>query len=62
MRKRLDLRRERLAELTTDELTLAVGGVPQPAGQKMTCPVGQCVDALLYTQLPGCGDITANTC
>jgi len=58
MRKRLDLRRESLTELTTDELLLAVGG--SPTGQDMTCPVGQCLNDM--TLLPRCGDITANTC
>ncbi len=58
MTKRLTLKRESVAELTTEELTLAVGG-GQSDTLRFTCPVLQCVDTL---SLPRCGDITANTC
>lgn len=58
MPKRLTLARESIAELTTDELTAAVGGVAQ-SGDLFTCPVVPCVDGL---SLPRCGDITANGC
>ena len=57
MKRTLRLRRETLSELTVDELKIAVGGNSGP-----TCPVLPCLDDLLYTQLPRCGDITANTC
>jgi hypothetical protein len=56
MRRRLVLDRETVAELTTDELVLAAGGLSGPTCVGMTCPAGYCL-----TQRLGCWDLT-NTC
>lgn len=52
MKKRLDLRRETLAELATDELTVVVGAAAPP-----TVPLGACVSAV-----PSCAQHTCFDC
>jgi hypothetical protein len=52
MDRTLRLRRETLAELTVDELTHVVGGVPDSG---LTCPLTRCLD-------PGLTDTSCRCC
>lgn len=55
MTKRLHLKRESLAELTTAELQGAVGGLSGPTCVGQTCPAYPCL-----TNRDQCGNITYN--
>jgi hypothetical protein len=60
MKRTLNLKRETLSELTSDDLVTVVGGAGAITVQGPTCPVTRCADSDL-SDLLGCLP-TANGC